>query len=183
MRITVFGGSKPIPSDPAYQQAYELGKLLGKRGHTVLTGGYIGTMEATSRGANEMGGHVIGVSCDEIEHWRPVKPNQWVMEEVRYPTLRQRLFALVDDCDAAIALAGGIGTLAEVAIMWSQIQVQAITPRPFILVGPGWKETFTGFNQNFNSYITEKDLGLLSFAADIQEAVAILDEFGAGDLG
>ena len=73
-RITVFGGSKPRPSQPAYQEALLLGQLLGSQGYTVLTGGYIGTMEAVSRGAAESGGHVIGVTCDEIERWRPVAP-------------------------------------------------------------------------------------------------------------
>ena len=31
-------------------------------------------MEAVSRGANEAGGHVIGVTCEDIEAWRQVKP-------------------------------------------------------------------------------------------------------------
>ena len=70
MRISVFGGSSPKPGDLAYEQAYYLGKLIGEAGYTVLTGGYIGTMEAVSRGAAEAGGHVIGVTCDQIENWR-----------------------------------------------------------------------------------------------------------------
>jgi hypothetical protein len=103
-RVTVFGGSNPGERD--YEQALQLGRLLGLAGCTVLTGGYIGTMEAVSRGAAEGGGHVVGVTCDEIEAWRPVRPNPWVQEEMRYPTLRQRLFALIENCDAAIALPG-----------------------------------------------------------------------------
>ena len=47
-RVTVFGGSLPKPGEPAYRNAYELGKLLGAAGFAVLTGGYIGTMEAVS---------------------------------------------------------------------------------------------------------------------------------------
>lgn len=39
--------------------------MLAERGHIVLNGGYIGTMEAVSRGAAEAGGHVIGVTCEE----------------------------------------------------------------------------------------------------------------------
>ena len=70
----------------------------------MLTGGYIGTMEAASRGAAEAGGHVIGVTCQEVETWRRVTPNAWVLEEWRYPTLHERLLALIDGCDAAIAL-------------------------------------------------------------------------------
>ena len=73
MRVTVFGGSQPGEDSPAYSQAIELGRLLASRGHTVLTGGYIGSMEAVSRGAAEAGGHVVGVTCEEIEAWRPVK--------------------------------------------------------------------------------------------------------------
>jgi len=100
MKVTVFGGAGPKPGDPAYLEALELGRELAQAGHSVLTGGYIGTMEAVSRGAAEAGGHVIGVTCDEIETWRAVSPNAWVQEEWRYPSLRQRLFALMDHCDA-----------------------------------------------------------------------------------
>ena len=121
--ITVFGGSLPQPGSQAYQEAQELGELLAKSGFAVQTGGYIGTMEAISRGASETGGHVIGVTCDEIEAWRPVAPNQWVAHEKRRPTLRERLYVLIDECDGAIALPGGIGTLAEIALTWSQLQI------------------------------------------------------------
>lgn len=89
MNVTVFGGSQPMPGDPAYQEAMNLGSLLAQSGHTVLTGGYIGTMEAVSRGASEAGGHVIGVTCDEIEIWRPTRANPWVKEEWHYKTLRE----------------------------------------------------------------------------------------------
>src|SRR5258706_7067007 len=112
MNISVFGGSQPKEGDAAYVEAQELGKLLAEHGHTVLTGGYIGTMEAVSKGASEAGGHVIGVTCDEIERWRAVKANAWVQEERRYPTVRARLDALIEGCQAAIALPGGPRTLA-----------------------------------------------------------------------
>ena len=129
MRITVFGGSAPQPGTPEYQQAYLLGELIGQSGHTVLTGGYIGTMEAVSRGCAEAGGHVIGVTCDQIEAWRPVKPNQWLMQEIRHPTLHARLLSLIEECEAAIALPGGVGTLAEIVMMWNLIQTAVIAPR------------------------------------------------------
>ena len=70
MKVAVFGGSAPRPGDEVYAQAVELGRLLAMGGHTVMTGGYMGVMEAASRGANEAGGHVIGVTCNEIERWR-----------------------------------------------------------------------------------------------------------------
>jgi len=170
MRITVFGGSKPVVGEVAYNDAFYLGQLLGSKGFTVLTGGYIGTMEAVSRGAAEAGGHVIGVTCDEIEAWRPVAPNRWVMEEMRCETLRKRLYVLIDNCDLAMALPGGIGTLAEVAPFWSQSQVNAKYSRPLVLIGEGWKQTFDSFFQTLDEYVAESDRDLLIFAPDIESA-------------
>lgn len=174
LRVTVFGGSKPRAGEPAYEQAQNLGGLLASAGYTVLTGGYIGAMEAVSRGAAEAGGHVIGVTCDEIESWRPVRPNRWVLEEMRYPTVRQRLYALIDNCDAALALPGGIGTLAEVAVAWSQLQVGASEPRPLIVIGEGWKNTFATFYETLGDYVALPDRAWLQFAPDVQSAVAQL---------
>lgn len=168
--ITVFGGSLPIRGEPAYDDAFELGRLLGTAGYSVLTGGYIGTMEAVSRGAAEAGGHVIGVTCDEIEAWRPVKPNQWVQEERRYPSLRERLSGLIDGCDAAIALPGGVGTLAEIAMLWAQMQVFSIQPRPLILVGNGWQATMEMFFASLGRYVPENTQQSVFFASDISAA-------------
>jgi uncharacterized protein (TIGR00730 family) len=175
MYVTVFGGSQAKPGEQTYQDAYLLGTLLGKAGHIVLTGGYIGVMEAVSRGAAESGGHVIGITCDQIESWRPVKANQWVIEERRYPTLRQRLFALIDGCDAAIAMPGGIGTLAEIAEIWSHIQSQAISPRPVILVGKGWKQTLTALYVSQSEFIPERYWELLTFAENCHDAMDALN--------
>ncbi len=176
MRVTVFGGSKPKPGEAAYLEALHLGRLLGEADCTVLTGGYIGTMEAISRGANEAGGHVIGVTCDQIESWRPLKSNDWVQEEMRFPTLRQRLYALIDECQAAIALPGGIGTLAEIAIMWSQFQTHASAPRPLILVGEGWQATFDQFTASLGDYVPPEHLPLLTFADDVEAAFKTLQQ-------
>ncbi len=175
-RVTVFGGSKPQPGQPAYQEALLLGQLLGRQGYTVLTGGYIGTMEAVSRGAAESGGHVIGVTCDEIESWRPVIPNNWVQEEMRYPTLRERLNALIDHCDAALALPGGIGTLAEIVNMWALLQINASAPRPLILIGSGWETTIQCFYQALGTYVAEKDRHWVRFASNVNESCIILQK-------
>ncbi|HEX9091498.1 MAG TPA: LOG family protein, partial [Anaerolineales bacterium] len=105
-RITIFGGSQPKPGEPVYQDALHLGNLLARAGYTILNGGYIGTMEAVSRGAAEAGGHVIGVTCDEIETWRPVKANTWVSEDWHFATLRERIFTLIENADAYLALPG-----------------------------------------------------------------------------
>jgi uncharacterized protein (TIGR00730 family) len=174
MNITVFGGSLPQPGSPAYQEAYELGSLIGKAGHTVLTGGYIGTMEAVSRGASEAGGHVVGVTCEEIEKWRAVKANAWVQEERRFNTLQERLNELVHACDAAIALPGGPGTLTEIALTWNLMIVASIPKKPLILVGGGWKAVFDEMFNSLGEVIPSNQRELLRFAANVRSAMAIL---------
>jgi uncharacterized protein (TIGR00730 family) len=174
MNVTVFGGSEPKPGSPAYQEAYELGRLLGEAGHTVLTGGYIGTMEAASRGAAEAGGHVIGVTCDEIERWRKVKANAWVQEERRFSTLQGRLNELVQSCHAAIALPGGPGTLTEIALTWNLMIVDSMAPKPLILVGAGWKAVFEEMFRSLAATTPLHQRQMLQFAADVKAAVSLL---------
>jgi uncharacterized protein (TIGR00730 family) len=177
MNITIFGGSAPKPDSPAYQDAYQLGYLLASAGHTVLTGGYCGTMEAASRGASEAGGHVIGVTCDEVENFRAGGANAWVKEERRYPTLRSRLYALIDGCDAAIALPGGPGTLTEISLTWNQLILGSLAPRPMILVGSGWKKTFSEMFKQLDGYTPEEHRALLQFAENVGSAAAMIAAF------
>lgn len=173
MFVSVFGGSQPKPGEPAYRQAYALGYGLALQGHTVLTGGYIGTMEAVSRGAAEAGGHVIGVTCAEIERWRPVGPNPWVKEEWRCETLLERLQRIILGSQASIALPGGPGTLTEIALTWNLMIIQSIPPRPLILVGPGWKAIFERMFNDLEAYTPPSQRDLLHFAPDEQAALAI----------
>ena len=174
MRVSVFGGSQPKAGDAAYEEARTLGKLLAERGHVVLNGGYIGTMEAVSRGASEAGGHVIGVTCEEIEKWRAVKANQWMKEERRKKTLVERLQALIEGCDAAIALPGGPGTLVEIALLWNLMIIESLHRRPLILIGDGWQSVFGQVFEKQGIYTSENQRNLLQFAPDVKTAVELL---------
>ena len=174
MKITVFGGAQPKEGTAAYEEARELGALLAQSGHTVLTGGYMGTMEAVSRGASENGGHVIGVTCEDIEAWRNTKANQWVKEERKFKTLVDRMMELIQVNDGAIALSGGVGTLAEITLMWNLLIVEALPPRPLILVGSGWQSTFDQFFKEFQTYMPIRQQELIYFAEDVKTAVKLL---------
>lgn len=174
--ISVFGGSAPKPGESAYQQAKSIGRLLGESGYSVITGGYIGTMEAVSQGAFESGAHVVGITCDQIEAWRPILANQWVQEEIRCSTLLERIYALISQCDAAIALPGGSGTLAEISVMWNLIHINAIPVKPLIIMGEEWKVIISNLLSVFTLYYPEKNLPWLSFTSDTTEVVEILNQ-------
>lgn len=179
MKVTIFGGATPPAGDNSYADAYRLGQQLAGAGHVILTGGYIGTMEAASRGAAESGGHVIGVTCDEIETWRAGKANAWVLEEWHYPSLHERLLALIDGCDAAVALPGGVGTLLEIAMMWNRMSIAAIPVKPLILVGAGWQQAIDGFYTALDGYVSTGSRKLVSFVPNIDAAFDFIQKIQA----
>jgi len=182
--VSVLGGSSPAPGSPAYQEAYTLGRLLAEAGYTVASGGYSGIMEAVSRGAAEAGGHVIGVTTDRLNRWevRTVRANPWVREEIRFPTLRERLLHLITFSDALIALRGGIGTLSEVALAWSLMQVGEMPVRPLILVGPAWGTLLRQYYGR-GEYIRDEDMRLWQCVDGPEAAVSALNGHGGTDGG
>lgn len=170
--ISVFGSSSPQPGSPAYEEAHTTGRLLAEAGYSVATGGYGGVMAAVSQGAAAAGGHVIGVTATRMANFRAAKANQWVAEEIAYETLRERLLHLVMENDGIIAMPGGIGTLSEVALAWSLLQVGEMKARSLILVGDLWPATIQAFYRA--DYITQPHLDLLHFASSPETAVTHL---------
>ena len=175
--VSVFGSASPKADDPDYLQAEQVGRLLAQAGYAVATGGYVGTMEAVSKGAAEAGGHVIGVVSDAIEAFRPIAPNPYITQEIRYATLRERLLHLVTENDGAIVLPGGVGTLAELALIWNSLQVNELSPRPVVLLGDLWRRTIETFNDL--RYIKPETFELVIFAETPARAVQqVVDFYG-----
>ena len=175
MKIAVFGSAKAKENTLLYQDSVLLGRLLGERGHIVLTGGYSGTMEAVSKGAAEAGAHVIGVTCKELEDFRGSKANQWVQEEWKFPTLHDRLNALVEGGDgAAIALPGGAGTLAEIIILWNRMITKGLPKRPLVLIGKDWERVFATFLNAQSDYMDANAANMLIFVEDVPQAINAL---------
>jgi uncharacterized protein (TIGR00730 family) len=138
--VTIFGSSLPGPDSAAYAEAHRLGMLLAERGLVVCNGGYAGLMEASSRGAREAGGHTVGVTCSL---WSS-PPNRWVAEEVRTRSFSERIITLIERGDAYIALPGGTGTLAELALAWEMMNKSSLSRtvggcKPLLVMGPYWK--------------------------------------------
>ena len=170
--ISVFGSSAPEPGSADYEAARDLGRRLAQAGFTVQTSGYVGIMEGVSQGANEAGGHVIGVTCDQIEEFRPLKASPWVKEEIRRQTLRERVLYLVDHCDGIVVMPGGIGTLSELALAWSFAQVGEMKPKPIIPVGGLWQRTLAAFIDR--AYVRPEHVALLEPVRTVGEAVEVL---------
>ncbi len=159
--VAVFGSARLEPGDPEYLEARELGRLLAMAGADVLTGGYDGAMAAVSAGAHEAGGHVVGVTMAGWSHRRG--PNRWVVEERPADRLTERIELLMA-ADAWVAVAGGIGTLSEVAVAWSTLQTAGARWRPLLLMGPRWANLTAQIGATL--VVDERDLALAELAPD-----------------
>ncbi|MBC7815027.1 MAG: LOG family protein [Burkholderiales bacterium] len=176
--IAVFGSAVPKPEEMDYQHAYELGRALCASGYQVMTGGYSGVMEAVSKGGCEVGGHVIGVTTALFDATRPNGANQWVKQEIKYLTLRERLIHMIVEPDGYVAMPGGLGTLNELVMVWELMRVDDIPRRPLICYGQYWERMLANFVES--PYIQPTFWDLLTFADTPEEAVAALDGWQNG---
>ena len=133
--ITVFGSSKPREGEEEYNLAYKLGSLLAKSGFDVCTGGFMGTMEAVSKGANEHGGEVIGVT---VNLWSS-EPNRFITKEVKCENLLERVNKLIELGDAIVVLQGGTGTLLELAAAWELANKGLMGHKPILCHSSMWQ--------------------------------------------
>ncbi len=176
--MSVFGSSSPTPGDPDYQDGVVLGRALAEAGFVAQTGGYMGLMEAVSRGACDAGGHVIGVTSKAIETFRPAKANAFVREEIKTDSLAERLLILTRDCHAAIVLPGGVGTMTELALVWNQVLVGELKARPILAVGELWRAVIETTCDP--RYTRPEHAALVTWVPDVAAAVAALSELGGG---
>ena len=138
--VTIFGSALPAEGSAAYEDAQRLGRLLAERGFAICNGGYGGLMEASARGAREVGGHTIGVTCSI---WSAVA-NPWIVEEVRTGSFHERLTTLIERGDAYVVLPGGTGTLAELALAWEMMNKASLAKsvggrKPLLVMVPYWQ--------------------------------------------
>ena len=143
--IAVFGASASNPGDGIYEEGVTCGRLLAEAGLGVITGGYGGLMEAVSRGANDAGGDVIGVTAPSVFRDRD-GTNEFVTEEWPAAHLAERIHQLTEASAGAIVLPGSLGTLTELAVAWNLAFVARFSgepPKPVVTVGSTWRNLVT----------------------------------------
>jgi len=166
--VTIFGGAKCSESDPEYGQARRVGQLLADAGFTICTGGYLGVMEAASRGAHERGGRVIGVTMNQFKS----QPNRYLTEKVPSEHFYERLQRLITQSVGYIALRGGMGTVTEISLVWNKMQTHVLDPRPLVLLGDCWPPVVREWQRNLA--VSDADVEILRFATSPEAAVEII---------
>jgi uncharacterized protein (TIGR00730 family) len=166
--ISVFGSSRAREGDELYSEALWMGRLLGKSGFDVVTGGYAGVMEAVSRGAHEAGAHVMGITMKSFGE----TVNPYVLDEITVRDFYARLRRLVDRVDGYVVMRGGMGTLAELTFTWQKLWLKMLPARPCILVGRRWQRMLDNWLENL--IVEPSDYNCLTIAETPERACAIL---------
>lgn len=109
MQVAVVGGG--ICSPEVRETARQLGGLIARNGHILISGGLGGVMEAASCGAHEAGGIVIGILPKEMD-----EANSFVDIAIATGMGHARNVIIIKSADAVIALPGEAGTLSEMAL-------------------------------------------------------------------
>ena len=166
--VTIFGGSRCNENSAEYKEAKEVGGRLAEAGFTICTGGYLGVMEAASRGAREKGGRVFGILMNEFKK----EPNRYLTDKVASQHFYERLQHLITRSVGFVALRGGMGTVTEISLVWNKLQTGVLEKRPLVLLGDCWKNLVEACQQNL--VVSDKDISLLDFAGTAEEACQII---------
>jgi uncharacterized protein (TIGR00730 family) len=175
--VTVWGSARVKENDEWYKKAVKTGKLLAKKGYTVITGGGPGIMEAANRGASLANGDSIGINI-ELPHEQ--KPNPYIKTLIscRYFFTRKVMF--VKYAKGFIIFPGGFGTLDEFAETMTLIQTERIHRFPVVLVGSDyWKGLAEWIEKNVlgRNYIDSDDLKIFSIVDKPEDAVDSIERF------
>jgi uncharacterized protein (TIGR00730 family) len=159
-RIVVFGSSRCPEGGEVWSQAYEVGRQIGERGLTLVSGGYDGAMGAASRGVHESGGRVVGIITTIFTERTP---NRYLDEERVESTYQERMAALLGAGDGYVALPGALGTLSEWLAAWCLATIRQ-------LPGPLW-----AFEDPWRPF-AESVMGLAEVAPEHRDLVRWVNE-------
>ena len=107
--IGVIGGEQA--EGAAARLAFEVGRELGSRGHTLICGGRGGVMREACRGAREAGGLTVGILPGDDAS----EANEFVDVPLATGLGFARNSVIARSAEALIAIDGSYGTLSEIA--------------------------------------------------------------------
>lgn len=135
MKIAVFCSANSNIDAGYFKAAEELGRWMGENGHTLVFGGCnLGLMECVAKAVHGAGGRTIGVVPTIIERGGKASPSMDVC--IPCDNLSDRKELMTVQCDAAVALPGGLGTLDEVFTMAASATI-GYHHKPIVLLNAG----------------------------------------------
>ncbi len=175
--VTVFGSAR-LPQENKYcVMAYKLGGLLAKNGHTVVTGGGPGIMEAASRGAFEIGGRTIGLNIT-LKHEQ--FPNPYLTDCITFEYFFARKVSLAMAAKVFVFFPGGFGTMDEISEILCLMQEGKMPKMPVFLIGKGYWRSFDRIIKKMLELglIGRQDTKIFKITDDLTEVVKAANKIG-----
>jgi len=161
--VSVIGPSQPSSNDMIYDFVVKLGKALVDNNCVIACGGMTGVMEAVCKGARESENYHFGCTIGIIPFTDKEHANEYC--DIVIPTgigmARNQIVA--NTGDVIIAIAGGAGTLSEIAFAW-QFNKKVICYTGF----GGWSEKLAGVD------LDTKRKGLLVTAESLEDIIQLI---------
>jgi len=162
--IGVIGPNKENCTEVIYNFGLELGKLIIDLNYLLSCGGKQGIMEAVCRGAHNSQNYTFGCTIGIIPEAEKSIANAWCDIVVPTGIGLARNQIVVNTADLLIAVAGGAGTLSEIAFAW-QMNKQTICYTEF----EGWSKRLAGYD------LDNRNKGLFTQAANFAELKKLLE--------
>ena len=176
--VTIFGSAR-LPQDNKYcKKARELGQLLAQNGHTVITGGGPGIMEAANQGAFEYGGRSIGLNIT-LKHEQ--EPNPYLTDMLQFKYFFARKVMLAMSAKVYVMFPGGLGTLDELSEIIILMQEEKMPKMPVFFFGKSFWRPLDKFIQGKMlplRLVSESDLHIYKVTDDVQEIVRAANKIG-----
>lgn len=176
--VTILGSARIKEDDFYYQKARELGGLLAQNGHTVITGGGPGIMEAANRGAYEYGGRSIGLNI-ELDHEQHPNPYLTDSLDFRYFFARKVMLAMSGKVYAFFP--GGLGTLDELSEIVILMQERKMPKMPVFFFGTDFWAPLDKFIRETlvpMKLVSEDDPKIYKITDDINDIVKAANKMG-----
>ncbi|HDJ26663.1 MAG TPA: TIGR00725 family protein [Candidatus Bathyarchaeota archaeon] len=154
------------------QMAYELGRELAEEGFIVITGGDGGLMKDVARGVDDAGGIVVGVLSHElarVPEGHPYHNPHLTVRILAEMSYEGRSSIVVASSDVVVVLAGGCGTLVEVAMAYSM-------GRPIVVLEGSGLLADRLRSMFPDGYLDHRRIVRLRFVGSVEEAVKAVKE-------
>ncbi|MFZ9731592.1 MAG: TIGR00730 family Rossman fold protein, partial [Ilumatobacteraceae bacterium] len=176
--VTVFGSARVTPDSATYEQARQLARALGSSGFAIITGGGPGVMEAANRGARDAGAKSIGCTI-KLPFEEAANPHLDVQVDFHYFFTRK--YMLTKYSSAFVVFPGGFGTADELFEALTLIQTGKMHDFPVVVCGGTfWRPLQEQLEMMADAgMIARRDLDLLKFTDDIDEALQHITQYAA----
>lgn len=175
--VTIFGSARLEQGSKYCEMARELGELLAKNGHAVITGGGPGIMEAASKGAYEIGGRTVGFNI-KLSHEQ--FPNPYLSEYYTFEYFFARKVSLAMAAKVFVFFPGGFGTMDEISEILCLMQEYKMPRMPMFLIGKDYWSAFDFVIKKMVELglIKEEDSQIFEITDDITKVVDAANKIG-----